>query len=152
MQAVRGCFFSPLLPSLLQLSNSHNSRKLQINDCTSTEGPLQFTNPLSAKEHTYNTVRACFLSSLLPSLPQLSVRKIFHESRKLQLLWSRDGEALAVQSVDLFLRSIGLREYSRYLSFNFPFTHERSLLANLKSFPWKIDEKAFKAWRQGRTG
>lgn len=80
------------------------------------------------------------------------MRKIFHESRKLQLLWSRDGASVAVTSVDLFLRSIGLREYSRYLSFNFPFTHERSLLANLKSFPWAIDEKAFKAWRQGRTG
>ena len=37
------------------------------------------------------------------------------------------------------------------LCFNFPFTHERSLLQNLRFFPWRRDEGYFKAWRQGRT-
>ncbi|MCO5584045.1 hypothetical protein L7F22_037967 [Adiantum nelumboides] len=83
---------------------------------------------------------------------ELSVRKIFHNVRMKQVLWVKEGKVEAEGSVNLFLRSIGFREYSRYLSFNFPFTHERSLLSNLKFFPWRVDESYFKAWRQGRTG
>ncbi|XP_024380324.1 cryptochrome-1 isoform X3 [Physcomitrium patens] len=83
---------------------------------------------------------------------ELSVRKIFHEVRKRQITWAREGNAGGEASVNMFLRALGFREYSRYLSFHFPFTHERSLLANLKSFPWRADEGYFKAWRQGRTG
>ena len=47
---------------------------------------------------------------------------------------------------------MGYREYARYLSFHFPFTHERSLLEHLRACPWKFDQRKFKAWRQGRTG
>eukprot|EP00271_Cylindrocystis_brebissonii_P017856 TRINITY_DN4828_c0_g1_i1.p1 TRINITY_DN4828_c0_g1~~TRINITY_DN4828_c0_g1_i1.p1 ORF type:complete len:833 (-),score=126.92 TRINITY_DN4828_c0_g1_i1:1769-4267(-) len=83
---------------------------------------------------------------------EVSVRKIYHEARRLQAIWRKDSVPGGAEGVDKFLRAMGFREYSRYLSFNFPFTHERSLLANLKSFPWRIDEVAFKAWRQGRTG
>ncbi|MCO5555252.1 hypothetical protein L7F22_008796 [Adiantum nelumboides] len=83
---------------------------------------------------------------------ELSVRKVFHSVRMKQVLWVKEGNAKAEESVNLFLRSIGFREYSRYLSFNFPFTHERSLLSNLKFFPWRNDEGYFKVWRQGRTG
>ncbi|KAH9557052.1 hypothetical protein CY35_07G065700 [Sphagnum magellanicum] len=83
---------------------------------------------------------------------ELSVRKLFYEVRTKQVTWTREANAVGEQNVTLFLRSIGFREYSRYLSFHFPFTHERSLLANLKSFPWRVDEAYFKAWRQGRTG
>lgn len=82
---------------------------------------------------------------------EVSVRKLFHDVHTRQLMWAEDN-MLSEQSVNLFLRALGFREYSRYLSFNFPFTHERSLLANLKSFPWRVDEGYFKAWRQGRTG
>lgn len=92
------------------------------------------------------------------------MRRIFHSAKQIQRDWKeaqRSGKAPPptsaevdgdLDSVDHFLRSVGLREYSRYLSFNFPFTHERSLLSNLKSFPWRVDEACFKAWRQGRTG
>ncbi|KAI5068992.1 hypothetical protein GOP47_0015293 [Adiantum capillus-veneris] len=83
---------------------------------------------------------------------EVSVRKVYHSVRRLQLLWAKDGSKLGEESIYFFMRSIGFREYSRYLSFNFPFTHERSLLSNLKSFPWRVDEGFFKAWRQGRTG
>lgn len=83
---------------------------------------------------------------------EVSVRKVFHFVRRKQILWAKEGSVLGEESVGFFLRSIGFREYSRYLSFNFPFTHERSLLSNLKSFPWRVDEVFFKAWRQGRTG
>ena len=43
-----------------------------------------------------------------------------------------------------FLRQMAFREYSRYLSFHFPFTHERSLLEHLRAAPWKFDHRHFK--------
>ncbi|KAI3757358.1 hypothetical protein L6452_04894 [Arctium lappa] len=83
---------------------------------------------------------------------EVSVRKVFHLVRTKQILWANEGNAAGEESVNLFLKSIGLREYSRYMSFNHPYSHERPLLGHLKFFPWVIDESYFKAWRQGRTG
>ena len=48
------------------------------------------------------------------------------------------------KSCDDYLRQIGYREYSRYLSFHFPFTHERSLLEHLRATPWRFDHRHFK--------
>lgn len=83
---------------------------------------------------------------------EVSVRKVFHQARMKQILWANEGNKAGEESVNLFLKSIGLREYSRYMSFNHPYSHERPLLGHLKFFPWVIDENYFKAWRQGRTG
>ncbi|CAI9775431.1 unnamed protein product [Fraxinus pennsylvanica] len=83
---------------------------------------------------------------------EVSVRKVFHLVRIKQVLWANDGNREGEESVNLFLKSIGLREYSRYMSFNHPYSHERPLLGHLKYFPWVVDESLFKAWRQGRTG
>ncbi|KAI7743495.1 hypothetical protein M8C21_002932 [Ambrosia artemisiifolia] len=83
---------------------------------------------------------------------ELSVRKVFHLLRIKQVLWANEGNKAGEESVNLFLKSIGLREYSRYMSFNHPYSHERPLLGHLKFFPWIIDEGYFKTWRQGRTG
>ncbi|KAK4748312.1 hypothetical protein SAY87_014898 [Trapa incisa] len=83
---------------------------------------------------------------------EISVRKIFQNTQMKQIMWAREGETNAQESATLFLKSIGLREYSRYLCFNFPFTHERALLSHLTFFPWRADQGHFKAWRQGRTG
>ncbi|XAR62154.1 Deoxyribodipyrimidine photo-lyase [Bertholletia excelsa] len=83
---------------------------------------------------------------------EVSVRKVFHLVRIKQVLWANEGNKAGEESVNLFLKSIGLREYSRYLSFNHPYSHERPLLGHLKFFPWIVDEGYFKAWRQGRTG
>lgn len=44
-----------------------------------------------------------------------------------------------------FVRQMGYREYARYLSFHFPFTHERSLLEHLRAAPWNFDQRHFKA-------
>ncbi|KAK9859773.1 hypothetical protein WJX84_001839 [Apatococcus fuscideae] len=46
----------------------------------------------------------------------------------------------------------GLPGIRPYLSFHFPFTHERSLLEHLRFVPWRLDQRLFKAWRQGCTG
>ncbi|KAI3465156.1 hypothetical protein Pfo_021819 [Paulownia fortunei] len=83
---------------------------------------------------------------------EVSVRKVFHLVRIKQVFWANEGNKAGEESVNLFLKSIGLREYSRYLSFNHPHSHERPLLGHLKYFPWVVDEGYFKAWRQGRTG
>ncbi|KAL6176937.1 hypothetical protein ACLB2K_053569 [Fragaria x ananassa] len=83
---------------------------------------------------------------------EASVRKVFHLIRIKQLLWANEGNKAGEESVNLFLKSIGLREYSRYISFNHPYSHERPLLGHLKCFPWVINQNYFKAWRQGRTG
>ncbi|KAJ4774297.1 Cryptochrome-2 [Rhynchospora pubera] len=85
---------------------------------------------------------------------ELSVRKIYRAVRMKQIEWAQYDEKDAdfEESITLFLRSLGLREYSRYLCFNFPFTHERSLLGNLRHYPWRNDQGEFKAWRQGKTG
>ncbi|GER40271.1 cryptochrome 1 [Striga asiatica] len=83
---------------------------------------------------------------------EVSVRKVFHLVRIKQVLWANEGNRAGEDSVNLFLKSIGLREYSRYISFNHPHSHEQPLLGHLRFFPWVIDEGYFKAWRQGRTG
>ncbi|KAL3507648.1 hypothetical protein ACH5RR_033030 [Cinchona calisaya] len=83
---------------------------------------------------------------------ELSVRKVSHVVRMKHLLWAKEGNHDREESATLFLRAIGLREYSRYICFNFPFTHEKSLVRNLRYFPWNADQSHFKAWRQGRTG
>lgn len=83
---------------------------------------------------------------------ELSVRKVFQCLWMKQILWAKEENFEGKESVTFFLRAMGLREYSRYLCFNFPFTHERPLLSNLKYFPWHADLGNFKAWRQGRTG
>lgn len=82
---------------------------------------------------------------------EISVRKIYRALRMRQIEWT-EGKSDAEESVNFFLRSVGLREYSRYLCFNFPFIHEISLLGNLKHYPWHADQEQFKFWRQGRTG
>ncbi|XP_062232688.1 cryptochrome-1-like isoform X2 [Phragmites australis] len=83
---------------------------------------------------------------------ELSVRKVYQLVKTQQVRWENEGRSEAEESLRLFLRSIGFREYSRYLCFNFPFTHERSLLGNLKHYPWRANEDHFKSWRQGMTG
>ncbi|KAK6781043.1 hypothetical protein RDI58_023227 [Solanum bulbocastanum] len=83
---------------------------------------------------------------------EVSVRKVFNCVRLKQILWTKEGNSVGKDSATIYLRAIGLREYSRYICFNFPFTHERSLLNNLRFFPWNADQAHFKAWRQGRTG
>jgi cryptochrome 1 len=81
---------------------------------------------------------------------EISVRHIHCVARQQEVEWACAGEGGT--AVNDFLRQLGYREYSRYLSFHFPFTHERSLLEHLRAVPWRFDQHLFKAWRQGRTG
>ena len=57
---------------------------------------------------------------------------------------AQSSEGFPQSSASDFLRQLGFREYARYLSFHFPFTHERSLLEHLRAVPWKYDQRLFK--------
>ena len=62
-----------------------------------------------------------------------------------ELAFAAEGDAEGGRSSCTdFLRQMGYREYSRYLSFHFPFTHERSLLEHLRACPWRFDQRLFK--------
>jgi len=60
--------------------------------------------------------------------------------------------AAAAAPAEYFLRQLAFREYARHMCFHFPFTHERALLEHLRGAPWRYDQRAFRAWRAGRTG
>ncbi|KAK4483947.1 hypothetical protein RD792_011157 [Penstemon davidsonii] len=105
----------------------------------------------SKNRRKVDTATTSFLSPHL-HFGEVSVRKVFNLARIKQVLWTNEGNKAGEESVNLFLKSIGLREYSRYMSFNHPHSHERPLLGHLRYFPWVVDEGYFKAWRQGRTG
>ncbi|XP_071711161.1 cryptochrome-1-like [Rutidosis leptorrhynchoides] len=115
---------------------------------TFINGPLL---DYSTNRRKADSATTSFLSPHL-HFGEVSVRKVFHQARMKQIIWANEGNKAGEESVNLFLKSIGLREYSRYMSFNHPYSHERPLLGHLKFFPWVIDENYFKAWRQGRTG
>lgn len=62
-------------------------------------------------------------------------------------------EDVSLRSVSAsFLKQLGLREFSRYISFHFPFTHKRSMLEHLQHVPWNYDQEWFRLWREGKTG
>eukprot|EP00887_Chlorella_sp_A99_P005593 scaffold1.g5593.t1 len=112
---------------------------------------------VSGRLHAFDRDRAktdrASTSRLSPHIHygEISARTVYHAARAAGAAWAAAGAA-GGSSVDDFLCQLGYREYSRYLSFHFPFTHERALLEHLRAVPWNYDQRLFKAWRQGRTG
>jgi deoxyribodipyrimidine photo-lyase len=51
-----------------------------------------------------------------------------------------------------YLRQLGWREFAYYLLHHHPKSPEEALRQEFAAFPWRMDPKRFKAWRQGRTG
>ena len=64
-------------------------------------------------------------------------------------VWHAAGLRLGA---DAFLRELGWREFSHHLLYHFPRTPEEPLRPEFQRFPWRMDEKAWKAWTRGRTG
>lgn len=70
------------------------------------------------------------------------MRVIYHEVKMREAtLLAADPNGAAVKD---FLQQLGYREYSRYLSFHFPFTHERSLLEHIRACPYNFCPMRFK--------
>lgn len=87
--------------------------------------------------HTLQILSARFAGTSLSLLVWLQVRQQEHA-------FLREGRARGVDSCRQFMQQMGYREYARYLSFHFPFTHERSLLEHLCFVPWRLDQRLFK--------
>ena len=51
-----------------------------------------------------------------------------------------------------FLREIAWREFAHHVLFHFPHTPHEPLRPEFRSFPWRMDEKALRAWTRGKTG
>jgi len=84
---------------------------------------------------------------------EISVSCLYFVLKKMRLsLASVAGNEQHIQSVDNFVRQLGYREFSRYILFHNPFTHERPLLEHLSAVPWQYDQDLFKCWQQGCTG
>ena len=80
---------------------------------------------------------------------EVGVREVRYAIMNATSGWSQQEKDLHLKS---FYKQLGFREYSRYLSFHFPFTHERAMLEHLRAVPWRYDQTLFKAWRTGNTG
>ena len=98
------------------------------------------------KRHRDNT------SKLSPHMHfgEISVRRMYLMSKNLE--WQLKCTGQPVQCIEDFYRSMSFREYSRYLSYHFPYTHERPMLEHLRACPWKYDYSLFQAWTKGLTG
>ncbi len=53
---------------------------------------------------------------------------------------------------EAFVRQIGWREFAYHLLHHFPESPERPLDASFDRIRWSSDEKALRAWQEGRTG
>ena len=82
---------------------------------------------------------------------EISIRRMHYQLKKMR----QECEARGVNefaSIDGFSKQLGYRDYSRYILFHNPFTHERPMLEHLRAVPWNYDQDLFKLWRQGCTG
>lgn len=80
---------------------------------------------------------------------EISARRLWMEVKRYENL-AEDEDVRSV--VANFLKQLGLREFSRYISFHFPFTHKRSMLDHLQHVPWNYNQEWFRLWREGKTG
>mmetsp|Transcript_6766 Transcript_6766/g.16505 ORF Transcript_6766/g.16505 Transcript_6766/m.16505 type:complete len:606 (+) Transcript_6766:156-1973(+) len=101
------------------------------------------------------TVYSDCTSKLSPHLHygEISVSSIYFVLKTMrQQLSATAGNERQIKSNDAFMKQLGYREYSRYILFHNPFTHERPLLEHLCAVPWSYDQDLFKCWQQGCTG
>ncbi|WP_418136874.1 cryptochrome/photolyase family protein [Agrobacterium sp. El2ro-1b] len=59
---------------------------------------------------------------------------------------------IASNDVSRFRKEIVWREFCYHLLFHFPELDERNWNDSFDAFPWRDDEKSFKAWTRGMTG
>ena len=84
---------------------------------------------------------------------EISVSSIYFFLKKMKIdLGTMPNNEQQLKSIDVFMKQLGYREYSRYTLFHNPFTHERPLLEHLCAVPWQYDQDLFKCWQQGCTG
>ena len=95
------------------------------------------------------------LSKFLPTIAILQCTGRFSHSRAVcaaQVKRMQAAGGASAKACAAFLQQMGYREYARYLSYHFPFTHERSLLEHLRAAPWRFDQGLFKVGIQDSGG
>ncbi len=88
-------------------------------------------------------------SKLSPHLHfgEISPVRIWHEVKK----FSEGNKQLEKQAYS-YLRELGWRDFSNHLLFHWPHISDQPFREEYKSFPWKKDMQALKAWQMGKTG
>ena len=79
---------------------------------------------------------------------EISPRQIWHAVHRNK---ARAGAANKT-GADVYLREIAWREFAYHLLFHFPDTTHEPLRPEFRHFPWHRDQRALKAWTQGKTG
>ncbi len=64
----------------------------------------------------------------------------------------RKSAGLTLTAASPYLRQIAWREFSHHLLHHFPHTAEEPLRPQFRSFRWRRNPAALKAWQRGRTG
>ncbi len=63
-----------------------------------------------------------------------------------------DRHPAAESGARIFLKEVGWREFAGHLMHHFPDTARAPLRAAFRTFPWRQDPTALRAWQRGRTG
>lgn len=80
---------------------------------------------------------------------EISPRTVWHAVRAAAAIETSPG---IIEGQDAYLRQLAWREFAHHLLHHFPHTVEQPLKPEFAKFPWRYDERALQAWRQGRTG
>jgi deoxyribodipyrimidine photo-lyase len=73
-------------------------------------------------------------------------------SKVLDGLQYSDGQDLARESVNCFLRELGWREFSYHLLYHFPELPEENFNKMFDEFGWSENLEYFERWKRGQTG
>jgi deoxyribodipyrimidine photo-lyase len=80
---------------------------------------------------------------------EITPRQAWHAAcRAAASIRSREAKASAAT----FLKELGWREFAHHILVHFPWTADKPLRPGFERFPWRRDDRALKAWREGRTG
>jgi len=106
---------------------------------------------LAGYAHGRDMVGAGGTSRLSPYLHfgEISPRTVWHAVRAAAATETTPG---IIEGQDAYLRQLAWREFAHHLLYHFPHTPEQPLKPEFAKFPWRYDERALQAWRQGRTG
>ncbi|MEX2299830.1 MAG: deoxyribodipyrimidine photo-lyase [Bryobacterales bacterium] len=83
---------------------------------------------------------------------EVSVRRVWHQIRKLQERRAAGGERGWKPGPEDYLRQLGWREFAHHLLYHFPHTTGQPLREQFARFPWRRSKTDVTAWRKGQTG
>jgi deoxyribodipyrimidine photo-lyase len=79
---------------------------------------------------------------------EISPRQVWHAAYD-RIARDRAGSRVGVEA---FVRQLGWREFAHHLLFHFPQTPLEPMHPEFRAFPWRRDERKWKAWTRGQTG